>query len=319
RSASLCITLFGTLVNAAVAVQVLAAWHQLKWGDVESEWAGDNWLQVVDGIRVMWALLSLYFVSAASVCAVGFVGIIAVRHSSIRSFTNLMLIDSFCTQSKASLVRFYRDYSIADFSFCALVTLGATYAAFLSSARAGICEEFSHHPELMRDMLEMGLSSENCEHWVERALVALIGVMFILLVIRVCLRYLLHFLLAVSNFYSQLTRQHTRCSSSCSPSSSYLPTHTHSGSSGAPQRILLVPFTAPVGPDVEMVYTPVPRSSLPRDVQTTAKEVWVSSTSTSEHRHRHHRHCSREIGRIRLPIRPDEGLLPAYTDNESVK
>lgn len=83
-------------------------------------------------------------------------------------------------------MRFYRDYSIADFSFCALATLGTTYAAFISSARAGICEEFSHHPELMRDMHEMGLNSENCEHWLERAIVALVGFMFILLVIRVC-------------------------------------------------------------------------------------------------------------------------------------
>lgn len=90
------------------------------------------------------------------------------------------------SQNKASLVKFYRDYSIADFSFCALVTLGATYTAFLSSARAGVCEELSHHPELMRDMLEIGLNSENCEHWLERALVAIIGMLFVLLIIRVC-------------------------------------------------------------------------------------------------------------------------------------
>jgi hypothetical protein len=235
-------------------------------------------------------------------------------------------------QNKASLVRFYRDYSIADYFFCTLVTLGATYAAFMGSARAGICEEFSHHPELMHDMLEMGLNLENCEHWLARAIVALIGAMFILLVIRVggsfttcdltlqhhCYLKQLHFLLAVSNFYSQLTR-HTRCSSSCCFSSSHLPVHSRSGSSsGATQRILLVPFTASVDTAVEMVYTPVPRSSLPHDVQTTAKEVWVSS-STSEHRHRHHRHRSHETGRIRLPIRPDEGLLPLYSDSESVK
>lgn len=86
-----------------------------------------------------------------------------------------------------------------------------------------------------------------------------------------------------------------------------------------PQRILLVPSTAPVDAAIEMVYAPVPRSSLPRDVQTTAKEVWVSSSSTSEHRHRHHRHRSGETGRIRLPIKPDEGLLPLYTDGETVK
>jgi hypothetical protein len=81
RSASLCITLLGTLTNTAVAVQLLSAWQQLKWGEVESEWAGDSWLQAVDGIKVMWALLSLYFASAATVCAIGLVGIIRVRHS----------------------------------------------------------------------------------------------------------------------------------------------------------------------------------------------------------------------------------------------
>lgn len=80
RSASLCITLFGTLTNSALAFHVLTAWQQLKWGDVESEWASDNWLQVVDGIKVMWALLSLYFASAASVSAIGLVGSIRVRH-----------------------------------------------------------------------------------------------------------------------------------------------------------------------------------------------------------------------------------------------
>ncbi len=79
RTASIAITLFGTLTNTAIAVQVLTAWRQLKWGDVESEWAGDNWFQVVDGVKVMWALLSLYFASAASVCALGLVGIIMVR------------------------------------------------------------------------------------------------------------------------------------------------------------------------------------------------------------------------------------------------
>ena len=37
----------------------------------------------------------------------------------------------------------------------------------------------------MRDMVEMGLNVENCELWFERAVVGIIGVMFILIVIRV--------------------------------------------------------------------------------------------------------------------------------------
>lgn len=96
------------------------------------------------------------------------------------------LINSWSVQSKASLVRFYRDYSIADLSFCAIATLGGSYAAFMSSTRAILCEEFSRHPELMRDMLEMGLSSENCEHWLARAMTVLIGAMVVILVVRVC-------------------------------------------------------------------------------------------------------------------------------------
>lgn len=83
-------------------------------------------------------------------------------------------------------MRFYRDYSIADFSFCAFFTALATYGAFRTSARAGVCEELSHHPELMRDMFEMGLSLENCERWLERAVLAILAVMFIVIVVRVC-------------------------------------------------------------------------------------------------------------------------------------
>lgn len=77
-------------------------------------------------------------------------------------------------------------------------------------------------------------------------------------------------------------------------------------SRGGSRRISLVSST---DDDAEMVYVAVPRSSLPREVQTTAQEMWMSSCSASEHRHRHHRHCSREMGRIRLPVRQDEGLL----------
>lgn len=157
----------------------------MKWGEVESEWAGDSWIQVADGIKIMCILLSLYFVSAASICAIGLVGVLRVRLVLFQCLINIF--NSWSVQNKASLVRLYRDYSIADFFFCVLATLGGSYAAFMSSTRAGICEEFSRHPELMRDMLEMGLNSENCEHWLARAINVLIGAMVVLLVIRVCI------------------------------------------------------------------------------------------------------------------------------------
>ena len=85
-------------------------------------------------------------------------------------------------------MRFYRDYSIADFVFVTLATLGVSYTTFSSPyIRSTVCEELSRHPELMRDMGEMGLSLENCEQWFERAVVAVLGIMFILIVVRVSL------------------------------------------------------------------------------------------------------------------------------------
>ena len=74
---------------------------------------------------------------------------------------------------------------MADFSFCAFTLLLITYAAFLGPARAGVCEELSHHPELMRDMLEMGLNLENCERWLERAVFVVLAVFFVIMVVRV--------------------------------------------------------------------------------------------------------------------------------------
>ena len=86
-------------------------------------------------------------------------------------------------------VRIYRDYSIADFVFVTLATLGVSYTTFSSPyIRSTACEVLSRHPELMRDMGEMGLSLENCEQWFERAVVAVLGIMFILIVVRVSRR-----------------------------------------------------------------------------------------------------------------------------------
>lgn len=186
RAASTLITIFGVITNSAVTIQVLAAWRTLKW-EAESEWesSGDKWQ--LDGLKLIWALLLVYFSSAAFVCTLGLVGILKVRSpsSSISPFSLLTHLQ----QNKSSYVRFYRDYSIADFSFCTFSLILATYAAFLRPARVGVCEEFSHHPELMRDMLEMGLNLENCERWLERAVFVILGVLFVIMVVRVSLSF----------------------------------------------------------------------------------------------------------------------------------
>jgi hypothetical protein len=318
RSASFVITLSGAVVNYLLFVNVLSTWRTFNH-EPESEWEASEDAWRVDIVKFIWGLLSLYFMSATAVCATGFFGIV---------------------KSKPSLVRFYRDYSIADFAFCALSTALATYGAFRTSSRADVCEEFSRHPELLRDTFEMGLNLENCERWLERAVFAVLAVMFIVMLIR------LHFLLAVANYYAQLVR----------PMRLALPLSSSAVTTSSAQRIFLL-SPANNEEQVEMVYTPVPLSSLPKQVQLSAREAWVSpqpisptasSTNASmesidssspgsssvasitvtpstgtRHHHRHHRRSSRhqsinmdseQTGRIRLSIQPDEGLLPPYGD-----
>lgn len=123
-------------------------------------------------------------------------------------------------QSIPSFVRFYRDYSIADFAFMTVSTLVVSYTSYSNNyVRTGVCEELSRHPDLMRDMVEMGLNVENCELWFERAVVGIIGIMFILIVIRVrapsgppqhqliyLTSYQLHTLIALSKHYRHMWR-----------------------------------------------------------------------------------------------------------------
>ncbi|KAF9498743.1 hypothetical protein BDN71DRAFT_1443174 [Pleurotus eryngii] len=344
RSASLAITLLGSLTNLILALQLAAAWRVLKW-EPESEWESSGWR--FNGIKIVLGLLSSYFAITAALCAVGFWGSL---------------------KNKSAYVRIYRDYSIVDFSFCTFFTLVGTYTALRPFVRTGVCEELSRQPEFMRDMAEMGLNLENCELWFERAVLVVVAVMFITIIIR------LHFLIAISNFYSHLSRYHQR---SCS-----LPTHCHSLSlshshshghsrtrstsrSQDSQRILLLSrlttftfpssvvsgpppaapqtsFSAPPTPssggvesptdDNILVYAPIPLSMLSpqqaQELRANATEAWVSRSENDHdrargHRHRYpHQHTHHSVdptraqnaGRISLPIRENEPLLPGYDD-----
>ncbi|KAI0368119.1 hypothetical protein BV20DRAFT_928224, partial [Pilatotrama ljubarskyi] len=180
RSLSLAGSLAGAVCNLAFALRLLALSRSLGW-ESESEWESSIDVWAVDSVRLVWALLFVYFAAAAASCFIGFVGI--AKH--VRLF-----------------VRIYRDYSIADFVFVTLATLSVSYTTFSSpSVRSTVCEELSRHPELMRDMGEMGLSLENCEQWFERAVVAVLGVMFILIVVR------LHIVIALSQYYRHISRE----------------------------------------------------------------------------------------------------------------
>lgn len=92
------------------------------------------------------------------------------------------------SQGIPAYLRFYRDFSVADFTFCTISTVFVTYASFSCySIRSTICEELSRHGDLMRDLAEIGLSPETCEQWFERAVLVFVGVMFIIIVLRVSL------------------------------------------------------------------------------------------------------------------------------------
>lgn len=200
-------------------------------------------------------------------------------------------------------------------------------------------------------MLEIGLNLENCELWLEKAVFAGLAFMFVIMVIRVSLLassflfaplfilpFQLHFLLAVSNYYSHLARHHHHhqrspsCSSiipSCSSSSHSLASST----SHSMQRIFVLPSknnhnNLDLENGVELVYAPVPRHTLSKDLQEQATEAWISTPSPSSsssiassgsraecvehrnhhhHRRHHHRHSSSR--RHRSSSRETTGLI----------
>lgn len=99
------------------------------------------------------------------------------------------------------------------------------------------------------------------------------------------------------------------------------------GNEQSPHRIYLLPNRSdhlsplqagsPRANDV-VVYAPVPLNSLSVEDarELDATEAWVSPSHTRHHRHR--RSMSRgssAVGRISLPVRPDEPLLPPYSDS----
>ncbi|TFY54407.1 hypothetical protein EVJ58_g8883 [Rhodofomes roseus] len=179
RSVSIAASLVGAGLNFVLAARLLGLWRSLGW-ESETEWeaSGDVWR--VDSVKIVWGLLSTYFAAASLACFVGFVGL---------------------AKTIPSFVRFYRDYSIADFAFITVSTLFVSYTSYSTPyVRTGVCEELSRHPDLMRDMVEMGLNVENCELWFDRAVVGMIGIMFILIVIR------LHTLIALSKHYRYMWR-----------------------------------------------------------------------------------------------------------------
>jgi hypothetical protein len=185
----------------------------------------------------------------------------------------------------------------------------------------------------MRDLAELGLSSENCEQWFERGVLVFVGVMFVIIVVRVSepcrfsdknsisplsrivLHLQLHLLIVVSNYHQQLARI----------SRDFPPSKLHKDSSL--QRIYLLPNPTTSAPRADprdrrheataLVYVPVALGDLSEsEVQElNAREAWVHTTpphSPRQHRHSHSHGRRHSSGRIALPIQPEEGLLRGH-------
>jgi len=180
-------SLTGALINFILAIQVFTLWRTLKW-DSESEWEGslDPW--TVNTFSLLGGISAAYFVTAAVASTIGFTGIAKVSPSSHSVTGSIIDFDFLHVQGVPAYVRIYRDFSTAEFTFCTIFTAFVTYASFsYYSVRSRICEEFSRHGDLTRDLAEIGLSPENCEQWLERAVMVFVGVMFVVIIVRVSL------------------------------------------------------------------------------------------------------------------------------------
>ncbi|KAI0315973.1 hypothetical protein OF83DRAFT_1129353 [Amylostereum chailletii] len=288
RAVALVTSLLGGVINLILASHLFSLWRSFKW-DTESEWEGSVDIWAVNGLGIIGGLFAAYFLTAAIANGVGFVGI---------------------AKRMPRYVRFYRDFSIADFVCSTLATLFVTYASCrYYNIRTAVCEEVSRHEELMMDMAEIGLNLENCEQWFERALFAFVAVMIIVTAVR------LHFVITISKIFAKMS-QYPADMPSPSPrphkDSNLQRIYILPGPSGSPK--MATGGSAQALPSV--VYAPIPLSQLSeREVrQLQAHEAWISAEAQAPLRHmtppRPHRHHN--SGKIGLPIRPDEGLLPMH-------
>jgi hypothetical protein len=194
----------------------------------------------VDGVRALGALACAYFVVGGLASIVGLVGVIKRRQSNVRLF---------------------RDYSIADLAFAFTATTLFAFASTQSAVRTSLCEELSRQPELLRNVSDhAGLNVENCEGFLDKTVVGVVMVMFVVLFLR------LQFTLTVLNYYAHLRRSEPIQNVLLPLSHRHTPTQS---SSQQPQRILLL--TKPVS------LSPSPSSEGKASENTGDDLTWVYS------------------------------------------
>lgn len=275
----------GAVGNAYAAIHIIALWWTMR-KETESEWEGSADIWTLDVARILGALICTYMAMASVACAAGFYGTLKRLPAHVRVF---------------------RDYSIADLVFVTFSTLIFAFACVQPTLRGAVCEELSRQPELMRNLMDTGLTIENCDMYFERGVVGVVGIMSVLLICR------MQFTLLVTDYYSQLLR---------TGSAEY--DEFSGGEEANGQRIFLLP-SRDTPKDQPLIYAPLPRLSLAEARQMHATEAYVSRPSRHAHSNslphsgsRSHSHSHRRAeslsasrhGGIALPIRPGEGLIP---------
>ncbi|ELU45905.1 hypothetical protein AG1IA_00073 [Rhizoctonia solani AG-1 IA] len=141
RTATLVLAGLGAVGNAYAAIHLVALWWRMR-KETESEWEGSADIWTLDIARVLGALVCTYMTIASVACAAGFYGTLKRLPAHVRVF---------------------RDYSIADLVFVTLSTLMFAFACVQPTLRGVVCEELSRQPELMRNLIDAGLTIENCD------------------------------------------------------------------------------------------------------------------------------------------------------------
>ena len=80
RSRITVLTLAATsaVVHVAVAARLVSYWRVLKWeADTEWEIPVEGWR--IDSVKLVWALLVVYFSAAAAASSIGVLGVVKVR------------------------------------------------------------------------------------------------------------------------------------------------------------------------------------------------------------------------------------------------
>jgi hypothetical protein len=179
-----------------------------------------------------------------------------------------------------------------DLSFTSFATLLFALASFNPTIRSSICEEISRQPQLSSELGEAGFDLEDCEPWLERSVMAGVGLMAIILVVRVCLTpnrtllyfnapyFQLQFTIVLTNVYRHLVHSTKGYRS------------LEDGAGNRSRRIFLLPHREdPSDADDLVVYAPVPLSSLSteetHDLQAT--EAWFCYEDYRQHRRAPHR------------------------------